>query len=270
MLNLFSQRQGLNESIELRTDEMTDEVRNRLWNKIKIYIDSFSSGYLDRDGLLKYLWDRFFKEDVDSLKHNSGYSSGSYYYIGQIKSKFFQLEWYGIYDFLEFLLSVKNYKKVVFVDMINEIFTDERVPYKIIGCCVTPLISGEQAEEVQIAIENRYAEVSGHIKKALEFYKKRPVADYKNSIKESISSIEALARIALNKPNATLGALSKSLNIHPAFKKAINELYGWTSDEGGIRHSENGKEFNTGEEEARFMLVECSALVNYIISRNEK
>lgn len=270
MFNLFSQRQGISEDIALKTDEMTDEVRNRLWNKVKIYIDNFSNSNMSRNDLIKYLWDRFFKEDIDSLRHSNGYSSSAYYFIDQIKTNFFQLEWYGVYDFLEFLLSVENYRKAVFVGMINKIFSDECVPYKIIDDCVTPLISGEEAEEVKIAIDSKYAEVSVHIKKALTFYSKRPVADYKNSIKESISSVEALAKIVMNKPSATLGSLSQSLDIHPALKKALKELYGWTSDEGGIRHSENGTEFNAGESEARFMLVECSALANYIISKYEK
>lgn len=270
MFNLFSQRQGIEKEVIIKTDEITSELRNRLWNKINVYITNFSSGHLDRNGLLKYLWDRFFKEDVDSLKHNNGYGSGNYYYIDQIKLKFFQLEWHDVYDFLEFLLSVENYTKITFINTINQIFIDERVPYKIIDNYVTQLISGEEAEEVKIAIDNKYSKVSGHIKKALEFYKKRPVADYKNSIKESISSVEALARTILNNPNGTLGSLSQQLNIHPAFKKAIKELYGWTSDEGGIRHSENGKYLSIGEAEARFMLVECSTLVNYIISKYEK
>ncbi len=135
---------------------------------------------------------------------------------------------------------------------------------------IVPLISEEEAGEVEKATESKYSEVSGHIRKSLELYRKRPEADYKNSIKESISAIEALARIILNKPSATLGSMADLLNIHPAFRKAIKELYGWTSDEGGIRHAENGKELKVDEKEARFMLVQCSALVNYIISKNEK
>jgi len=122
---------------------------------------------------------------------------------------------------------------------------------------------------VEKAIEGKYAAVSGHIKKALELYRKRPTADYENSIKESISAVEALARIILKKPSATLGHLADQLNIHPAFRDAIKKLYGWTSDEGGIRHSDNNKKLNVDEKEARYMLVQCSALVNYIIFQYE-
>lgn len=193
------------------------------------------------------------------------------YFISQIQEKFYQLEWYKVYDFLEFLISFNNYdqSKNNFIYKLNQVFIDERVPYKIINGMVTPLVSEIEAAEVEKAIENKYTAASGHIKKALELYKKRPTADYENSIKESISAVEALARIILNKPSATLGQLADQLNIHPAFRDAIKKLYGWTSDEGGIRHSDNNKKLNVDEEEARYMLVQCSALVNYIISKYE-
>jgi len=117
------------------------------------------------------------------------------YYIDQIKEKFYQLEWNEVYDFLEFLISIKNYDqyKNNFIAKINQIFIDEQAPYKIINGMVTPLISETEVQEVEEAITSKYATASGHIKKALELYRKRPTADYENSIKESISAIEALA-----------------------------------------------------------------------------
>lgn len=193
------------------------------------------------------------------------------YYIDQIQEKFYNLEWNKVYDFLEFLISFTNYDQTKnnFISKLNQIFIDERVPYKIIDGLVVPLVSEIEAAEVEEAIGNKYTAVSGHIKKALELYKKRPTADHENSIKESISAVEALARIILNKPSAILGQLADQLNIHPAFREAIKKLYGWTSDEGGIRHSDNNKKLNVDEKEARYMPVQCSALVNYIISKYE-
>jgi len=194
------------------------------------------------------------------------------YYIEQLKQKFYELEWNKVYDFLEFLISIENYEQYQksFIWQLNQIFVDERAPYKMIDSLVTPLISSEEAEEVGKAIGSKYFPVSNHIKKSLELYSKRPIADHQNSIKESISAVESLARIILDKPSATLGALADELNIHPSFKEAIKKLYGWTSDQGGIRHSENGKELYVDEKEARYMLVQCSALVNYIISKYGK
>lgn len=193
------------------------------------------------------------------------------YYIDQIQEKFYKLEWNKVYDFLEFLISFTAYdqNKNNFIGKLNQVFVDERVPYKIIDGLVVPLVSEIEVAEVEKAIASKYAVASGHILKALELYRKRPTADYENSIKESISAIEALVRIILNKPSATLGQLADQLNIHQSFREAIKKLYGWTSDEGGIRHSDNNKKLNVDEKEARYMLVQCSALVNYIISKYE-
>ena len=92
--------------------------------------------------------------------------------------------------------------------------------------------------------------------------------DYRNSIKESISSVESLAKQISKKNTATLGdalkELEKSKKLHPSLKNAFNSLYGYTSDAEGIRHALL-KESNLTKADARFMLVCCSAFVNYAI-----
>lgn len=268
MINSFSERHEIIKPASLNPNEMPIELRNRLWNITQKYIDDFNY-QPNRNEVIKYLWDRFFGGDVDALRSYRSYLDSDGYYIDQIKEKFYKFEWNRVYDFLEFLLCINNPPKNNFINSLNLVFIDERAQYKIIDGIVTPLISGIEAEEVEKAIESKYSTASKHIKKALELYRKRPVADYQNSIKESISAIEALSMIVLNKPSATLGALVGQLKIHPAFQEAIKKLYGWTSDEGGIRHAENGKELQIDEKEARYMLVQCSALVNYIISKHE-
>lgn len=266
MVNSFSERQSIVKVTSLNPKEMPLNLRNRLWNITQRYIDDFD---YSRDSVIAYLWDRFFKEDISSLRSFDNYTDSGYL-IDQIKRRFFELDWYRVYDFLEFILGIESYQKDEFIKKMNSIFIDEKAQYKIINEKVTPLISEVEVEEIEKAIESRYSAVSKHIQKALEFFCKRPTPDYQNSIKESISAIEALARIVLKKPSATLGELAEQLDIHPSLKVAIKKLYGWTSDEGGIRHAENGKELKIDEKEARYMLVQCSALVSYIVSKNEK
>jgi hypothetical protein len=58
----------------------------------------------------------------------------------------------------------------------------------------------------------------------------------------------------------------KNGKLHAAFRNALIQLYGWTSDEGGIRHSLIAKDANVGDAHARFMIVTCSALVNFLIA----
>ena len=70
--------------------------------------------------------------------------------------------------------------------------------------------------------------------------------------------------------NATLGEtldlLEKNkIRIHPALKSSFNKLYGYTSDGNGIRHSGNLGGENSTFAEAKFMLISCSAFINYLI-----
>ena len=96
----------------------------------------------------------------------------------------------------------------------------------------------------------------------------RKAPDYRNSIKESISAVEALCNIITGNSSATLGkALSeieKKHNLHPALKNAFSSLYGWTCDAGGIRHALEENNTIVEFEDAKFMLVSCSAFINYL------
>ena len=60
--------------------------------------------------------------------------------------------------------------------------------------------------------------------------------------------------------------LSKRGDLHGSLGGAIKKLYGYTSDEGGIRHAIFDEE-NVGFAEAKFMLVVCSAFVNFVLDK---
>ena len=195
------------------------------------------------------------------------------YRIDAIRDKFYNLKWYEVYDFIEFCLNEFSIShKEEFVEDLNKIFEEENIGCRIIDNLVVPIIGEEEIKEIETAqkISDRYSGAKIHLQKALELYAKRPQPDYKNSIKESVSAIEALARIITNNPSATLGDLTKQLSIHPAFREGLNKIYGWTSDEGGIRHSQKDYQYQyleSGEDEARFILVLAHAFVNYIIKK---
>ena len=97
--------------------------------------------------------------------------------------------------------------------------------------------------------------------------------NYRNVIKESISAVEAVAKVLVGDKNAKLGnALSKlesKISIHSALKEGFKKIYGYTSDADGIRHALMVEE-NLSAEDARYMLVSCSAFVNYLIVKGSK
>lgn len=65
---------------------------------------------------------------------------------------------------------------------------------------------------------------------------------------------------------ATLGDALKLMKdkIYPAMKGAFEKLYGYTSDANGIG------EGNSTFEEAKYMLISCSAFVNYLKENYEE
>ena len=75
-----------------------------------------------------------------------------------------------------------------------------------------------------------------------------------------------MCRIVTKDEKVTLGkALNKiDIDIHPDLKEAFRKLYHWTSDAEGIRHALMDVP-TVDSDDAKFMLVSCSAFVNYLI-----
>jgi len=94
--------------------------------------------------------------------------------------------------------------------------------------------------------------------------------DYRNSLKEAISAVESISQVISGDPGATLGsalkALEKQALIHPALKSSLSALYGYTSDANGIRHAMLEEPTLTFTD-AKFMLVACTAFVNYLVGK---
>ena len=109
-----------------------------------------------------------------------------------------------------------------------------------------------------------------HLSKALELYAFRPEGDYCNSIKESISAVEAYCREKTGENN--LGDALKKLEkvgvvIPNVLRTAFEKLYAYTNQPTtGIRHAlmDSSGTYVPKAEEALFMLVSCSAFINYL------
>jgi hypothetical protein len=110
--------------------------------------------------------------------------------------------------------------------------------------------------------------VQEHIRAALACLSDRENPNYRNAIKESISAVESVCKLVGGEKTlgAALKAIRDKIQLHPALEKGFNALYGYTSDEGGIRHALLA-ESTVDSTDARFMLVACSAFVNFIIAK---
>ena len=56
--------------------------------------------------------------------------------------------------------------------------------------------------------------------------------------------------------------------LHPAFKEALIKLYGYTSDEEGIRHAYlDQSDAKVGQDEAVFMFGACASFASYLFRK---
>ena len=77
--------------------------------------------------------------------------------------------------------------------------------YRIVGRMVVPITNQEELQSIEQAQTTEYESVNKHILKATQLFSRRPTPDFENSIKESISAVEALCCIITNDKKATLG-----------------------------------------------------------------
>lgn len=186
-------------------------------------------------------------------------------------------DWYRVYDLVEFLVTrdISDSHRPSFVDSVNRVLRQETSGYRFVSGRFVQITSEEEiaaVEKVQ-ALGDSLKPVRDHFNQALVHLSDRTKPDYRNSIKESISAVESLSKIISGLPSATLGpalnAIDKTAHLHTSLKEAFQKLYGYTSDAQGIRHSLMD-ESDLDLEDAKFMLVFCSAFVNYMIVKAQK
>ncbi|HUH75265.1 MAG TPA: hypothetical protein VLZ75_12800 [Chitinophagales bacterium] len=280
----FSQRIGKTEVREILQVESIDErLENRLWNvlinDLFYELDDFSDRYKDskKGTICKIIWVEFFCYRIDEIPTTDYGFVNSNGVIKNIKNWFFKAFWYEKYDLLEFLSSIEPlFSNLNFTKSCNEALKTEMSGYRLINNSIVQITSNEEIVEIQQALLNssKWTPVNTHLTTSLKFLSNRDNPDYRNSIKESISAIESLCVILTGNSKATLGQalaeIGKTYQIHGALKNAFSSLYGYTSDAGGIRHSLIEEDITVTMEDAKFMLISCSAFINYLKVKIEK
>jgi hypothetical protein len=276
VMSSFSQRKGIKLKSIIQLDSIDEDLRNILWNVLSIYYwkqlencTSISrSRYLEMKNLLNGLWINYFKKPTDSLNDSWGFT------YKQIKNNFFGCEWYEVYDFIEYIANEypDKSKNKAFIHSCNKMLEREVSAYRFVETKITQVTSEAEISEIEEALkpENCLKPVVNHLGQALNLLADRKSPDYRNSIKESILAVEATCQLITGNPKATLGQalgeIEKKVNIHPALKSSFTKLYGYTSDADGIRHALL-EESNLNFEDAKFILVSCSAFINYLKSK---
>ena len=278
----FSQRQGYESMPEpMRLEEISDALRREIWNETRRLLESFvildhyfSKVYFNPNGV------EFVKRVIGKLlKISEDEVDTKYPYVINLSRK--TIRNYNFNEVLDLAEIISNEKpEHEFARKIAHAFEAHaaaywldlsRRPYRFF-----PRSTKMQDEATRSAIATiRNEGMKGaetHLRQAADHINARQFAD---SITDSIHAVESVAR-TIDPKAKTLGpaldSLQKSgLLKHPALKEAFSKLYGYTSDEQGIRHAllDKGSP-DVDLDEAMFMFGACASFAAYLVNKHRK
>ena len=260
----------------MRLEEISDALRREIWNEIRRLLQSMPHTaawfYGEGELFIERVLGRLLKRSEDEINKQSGNVFGSFKRI--ILGSRFNI----FLDLIEIVLYENP--KHEFVQKISHTFEihaaaywldSSHFPYQFF-----PRSDKAQGEATRSAIETiRESGMEGastHLRQAADHISARQFAD---SITDSIHAVESVAR-TLDPKAKTLGEALSSLERsgllkHPALKEAFSKLYGYTSDEQGIRHSLLDKASpDVDLDEAMFMFGACASFAAYLVNKYRK
>jgi hypothetical protein len=275
----FSQRIGKEPvSKPLQLEAVDKDLKNSLWNIVHRYliIDGLETELRNHQWELaasKYraffvdMWHYLLKWPLTSLDTNTHRA------LNQVREWYFgNMPWHKVYDFVEFVARYVR-DKWAYIGHCNLTLERESSGYRFVEDKLAQITNTEEIEAIEAATKRNVgplAPVGEHISSALRLLSDRTQPDFQNSIKESISAVESACGLITEAPNdglaKALEKLGSTAKLHGALVEGFKRIYGYTSDADGIRHGmieESGCDF----EDAKDMLVSCSAFANYLIAK---
>lgn len=262
---------------QLGMEEMSIELQTALWNEI--HPDLFAEAVCLQPGQLDQLhWRKrlgilfqFLHWPVDELTYTWSNESN------RLKKWFFNesREWYEVYDLVDFIPSLFDHSgnRASLLERLNQSLQAEGSPYRIVEGVLTAIIDPIEIAAIEDAMRagDRFSGARAHIVRSMQLLGQRPKPDFRNVIKEAISAVESTLKIVTAKDHADLSdalrAFQSKYPIHGALFTGLEKLYGYTSNEHGLRHALLEAQAKVGYVEAKFMVVACAAFMNYLVAR---
>lgn len=279
----FSQRAGfvVSEIDLLQQKSMSNKLRKKIWDGAYVYFFKplLEGQSPEGDKCFYLIWVDFLDNLVDEVpflpSEDERYTDNNVIF-DELKNWYFSTEWYHVYDLLEYVVELIDRFDISWgFEMNGNIFLREAgAGYRFVNKRITPITSPEEIKEVNNVFENgsKWDPVKEHFAKSIYLFSNRENPDYTNSLKESISAVESACRIIVGEKKKGLGAylseIGKKYNLDGGIKQGFNGLYGHASNNARHGRAEDSEEITMAY--ARFMLVSCSAFVNYLIELDSK
>ncbi len=277
----YSDRNGLNPVCNvMQVDDLDDRTRvmlfNKIWEVIDNHFDFSNQNHINRSRRCKFIKDLLVEVFGEIVNPNNDVAE--FFIFDKIKNVICQAPLNEVWDIFEFIccylvqiidFQYGNKEVKGFFSYINAIFEKECIAYRFVNGIIIQNTNNIEIAAIEEASRTDFDGCNKHIEKATAYLYDRENPDYKNSIKESISAVEAICCIITNTENATLGetlrVLEKKQQLNGQLKAAFEKLYAYTNNQGGIRHANPIVASEVSFAEAKFMLISCCAFVNYLI-----
>jgi hypothetical protein len=268
-LRKFSERIGARQPPKSGLEEASPELRTALWNVL--YKPAFPQDDEHRERALAHaraMWNHlgWRSDQIPLLPHQMRET---------IAAEWFSCKWAEFFDLIEFtarlLATSLSPTRQHWFEMLNRILESKGCAYRFIAEHLVPLTNTAEATAVARGAESSIPAVGVHIREALRLMAPNVGANPRDSIKEAISAVEAALKHLTDSPSATLteglaAFEAKHGAFHTALRGGLVTLYGYVTDEGGVRHALIEETAAVTADDARFMLVTCSAFTNYLIT----
>lgn len=179
--------------------------------------------------------------------------------------------YFQVFDLIEYLMRRTrdaSHDYPSHADVVNRILALNRVGYRLneVEALIIPITDTVEMDSVEAAATTAADEVRQHMSRAIRLFADRDNPQFAKSISESMLAAEAAANRLAGVSRKPLGdavdALRNQGRLHGALAEGWKKLYGYTSQDGGIRHAMSADMIDPTQEFAQYFLVTCSAFVN--------
>lgn len=264
----FEQREGLSAlPSQLQRGEISRELRAKLWacvyDAIRPSLSHIYQGHGQWYEILRDVHVERAHRRVDQFRASQS--------IEQLGATFDSGSYDKVYGWLDFVIQHSRCPGDL-AKRINVILVNGRSAYRIIGGVIAPLGSEQDAANFERSLQDTsvttFSGAHSHLRQAAS---KLTNGSFADSVRESISAVESVARVLepSGEFSKALQQLENKIAIHPALKKGFSAIYGYTSDQQGIRHALlDSAEAVVDETDAIFFLGACASFVSYLIGKS--
>jgi len=263
----------------MQLEQLSDDLRRRIWSVLYDWLVGARSpamyGYFfsgTEDRFIQRVLSEHRRKPEDEI--DTDYEQ----VLRDFKSTVLQGRFNIVLDLLEIIINERNFG-VRFAGEVKDVFELCGAPYWLDISHKPhhfhPRTSQDQGQATQQAVqtlhENHMDGATTHLRQAVEHVN---AGQYADSISDSIHAVASVARKIDPKANRKLSSALDSLERagvlkHRALKRALSQLYGYASNEQGIRHElVDQSAADVGLDEAMFMYGACASFAAYLASKH--